>query len=49
MGTSISIFYDHGSTLYDLNQRYLLTVGDIDKARQALVRLRTFLFNGIII
>lgn len=36
MGTSISVFYDSGSSLYDLNQRYLLTVGDIDKARQAL-------------
>jgi amphiphysin len=36
MGTSVATFYDSGSALYECNQRYLLTVGDIDKARQAL-------------
>jgi len=36
MGTSVATFYDSGSALYEVNQRYLLTVGDIDKARQAL-------------
>jgi hypothetical protein len=38
LGTSTSCFYDSGSALWECNQRYLLTVGDIDKARQALVR-----------
>jgi hypothetical protein len=36
LGTSTSCFYDSGSALWECNQRYLLTVGDIDKARQAL-------------
>jgi len=36
MGTGIAVFYDSGSALYETNQRYLLTVGDIDRARQAL-------------
>lgn len=36
LGTSTGCFYDSGSALWECNQRYLLTVGDIDKARQAL-------------
>jgi hypothetical protein len=42
LGTSTGCFYDSGSALWECNQRYLLTVGDIDKARQALVRAAEF-------
>jgi len=36
LGSSIGTFYDSGSVLWECSQRYLLTVNDIDKARQAL-------------
>jgi hypothetical protein len=45
LGTSTGCFYDSGSALWECNQRYLLTVGDIDKARQALVRNAAFFLN----
>lgn len=36
MGSNTAVFYDSGSALYGASQRYLGTVGDIDRARQAL-------------